>query len=157
MKCIAFTVCVILAALSLAKGRVLQDTPTFETVSYNGTYTTDHLAWKHTLAVFPYFGEKCTAHINVYGIFVGSPYTYGDIQLQIVYPRASTDNLYGLKNVLCDLMRTTEYKDIFSWELLYSSGMIIYDDSNGKIILSGSAISLAGVGVGSVHFEGCSC
>ena len=155
MKCVAFVV--ILAALSSAKGRVLQDTPTFETVSYDGTYTTEHLGVKHTLAKFPYFdsGSECTAHINVYGLFLDSPFTYGDIQLQILYATPQAQD--ALKNVLCDLMRTGEYINLFSWEFLSSSRMNIYDDSNGKIILSGSAISLVGLGAGHVRFEGCSC
>ena len=148
MKCVAFVV--ILAALSSAKGRVLQDTPTFETVSYDGTYSTGMI---DSLAKFPYFdsGSECTAYIRV----LGSPYAKGNIQLQILYATPQAQD--ALKNVLCDLMRTGEDISLSALEESDSNEGIIYDGgSDGKILIDSndSEINLRN---GHFYFAGCSC
>ena len=63
-----------------------------------------------------------------------------------------------MKNVLCELMRTGKWKSLFSYEMFYADNFIIYrDGSNNEIGLYGSAITFEGIGIGTLHFEECSC
>ena len=152
----------ILMALSSAKGRVLSEkSPSslegVESLVYKGTFhTINAVVYKHTWADFPDFGKECTAYLNVGGLNIESPYMQGEMQLRI--GGASTlQQRDTLKGVLCDLMRTSEKKSLYTLETLDMSASVIYDDDNGKIVLTGSAISFISAGGGTIHFYGCSC
>ena len=151
----------ILVALSPVKGRVLSEktSPVVEKLVYNGTFhTINAIVYKHTWVDFPDFGKECTAYINAGGVNIESPYMQGEMQLRIT-GAPTLQQRDTLKGVLCDLMRTGEYKSLTAIEALDRAESVFYraDNDNGSISLNGPAVSLISVSGGTIHFYGCSC
>lgn len=130
-----------------------------KSLEYTGLLTSfNTIGWKYVSITFPNFGKDCKLHMYSAGIniqIIPIPVAV-TTRAQMILTANSLEKLLSLENVLCDFMRRSSWKFVFSAGL---PGLVSYGiyNNDGRIEILESTPSIISESLGFMTFDNCFC